>query len=187
MNIDNFVVRPHRRVVERFQEEDAWNDIGDDSRHELIDEVAPLPSERSLGTEPAKRFDLLMLNLQLALLKSSKSFDRYRKQLLLIAAALEEQFSIPVVARHQELILEIQTDPWWEGVTAPLLELVRLRLRDLVQHIDKTKKRLVYADIEDELGVGATIDLPQIGAVDFNRFKRKARHFLLEQEDNLTL
>lgn len=187
MNLDNFVVRPHRRSVERFQLEETWADVIDDLRHELLEEVAPLPSERSLGTEPAKRFDLLMLNLQLALLKSSRSFGRYRKQLLHIAAALEEQFSIPVVARHQELILDIQTDPWWEGVTAPLLELVRLRLRDLVQHIDKTKKRLIYSDFEDELGPGASIDLPQIGAVDFQRFKRKARHFLLEQEDNLTL
>lgn len=187
MNLDNFVVRPHRRAVERFKDEDAWADIGEDARNELLDEVAPLPSERSLGTEPAKRFDLLMLNLQLALLKTSKSFDRYRKQLLLIAAALEEQFSIPVVARQQELILEIQTDPWWDGVTAPLLELVRLRLRDLVQYIDKTKKRLVYTDFEDELGAGTPIELPQIGAVDFNRFKRKARHFLLEHHDNLAL
>jgi type I restriction enzyme, R subunit len=187
MNIDNFVVRPHRRVVERFQSDGAWTEIDDDARHELLDEVAPLPSEQQLGTEPAKRFDLLMLNLQLALLKQSKSFERLRKQLLLIAAALEEQFSIPIVAQQQELILEIQTDPWWEGVTAPLLELVRLRLRNLVQHIDRTKQRLVYTDFEDELGAGASIDLPQIGAVDFNRFKRKARHWLLEHDDNLTL
>jgi type I restriction enzyme R subunit len=174
-------------VVERFQAEGAWTDVDQGARTELLDQVAPLPSERSLGTEPAKRFDLLMLNLQLALLKNSKSFDRYRKQLLLIAGALEEQFSIPIVARQQELILEIQTDPWWVGVTAPLLELVRLRLRDLVQHIDNTKKRLVYTDFEDELGDGRTVDLPQIGAVDFNRFRRKARHWLLEHEDNLTL
>jgi type I restriction enzyme, R subunit len=187
MNLDNFVVRPHRRVVERFRDESAWSEIGDDARHELLDEVAPLPSERQLGTEPAKRLDLLMLNMQLALLKQSKSFDRCRKQLLLIAGALEEQFSIPIVAQQQELILEIQTDLWWEGVTAPLLELVRLRLRNLVQHIDRTKQRLVYSDFEDELGAGAQVDLPQIGAVDFNRFKRKARHWLLEHDDNLTL
>ena len=38
------------------------------------------------------------------------------------------------------LLEEIQTDQWWEGVTVPLLELVRLRLRDLVQHIEKSTK-----------------------------------------------
>jgi type I restriction enzyme R subunit len=62
-----------------------------------------------------------------------------------------------------------------------------VRLRDLVQHIDKTRKRLVYSDFEDDLGTGSTVDLPQIGAVDFQRFKRKARHFLLEQQDTLVL
>src|SRR5690606_38968773 len=56
-----------------------------------------------------------------------------------------------------------------------------------IQHIDKTKKRLVYSDFEDELGDGAPVILPQLGAVDFARFKKKARHFLLEHQDNLTL
>jgi type I restriction enzyme R subunit len=187
MNLDNFIVRPHRRAVEKFQQAEVWAALDSAARDELVDEVAELPTELKLGNEPAKRFDLLMLNLQLALLKASKSFDRYRKQLLLIAGALEEQLSIPMVRAQQELILEIQTDLWWEGVTAPLFELVRLRLRDLVQHVDKSKRPLVYTDFEDELGAGAEIGLPQVGAVDFNRFKRKARHFLLEHQDILAL
>ena len=187
MNLDNFIVRPHRRAVEKFKRPESWTALDQAARQELVDEVAALPTDRKLGNEPAKRFDLLMLNLQLSLLRASKSFDRYRKQLLEIASALEEQFTIPVVAAQQELILELQTDPWWEGVTVPLLELVRLRLRNPVQHIDKTKRGIVYSDFEDEVGEGTGIDLPQVGAVDFNRFKRKARHFLLEHDDNLTL
>tara|TARA_R100000365_G_C2748226_1_gene79248 strand:+ start:6222 stop:9680 length:3459 start_codon:yes stop_codon:yes gene_type:complete len=187
MNLENFVVRPHRRAVEKYQRPESWLALDQNTRDELLEQVAGLPTERKLGNEAAKRFDLLMLNLQLGLLKASKSFDRDRKKLLLIAAALEEQFAIPVVAAQQELILEIQTDQWWEGVTVPLLELVRLRLRSLVQHVEKTKRPLVYSDFEDDLGQGADVDLPQIGSVDFNRFKRKARHFLLEHQDNLTL
>ena len=187
MNPENFVVRPHRRTVEKYQQPERWHAIDQATRDELLDQVAALPTERKLDNEPAKRFDLLLLNLQLGLLKASRSFDRDRKKLLLIAGALEEQFAIPVVAAQQQLILELQSDAWWEGVTVPLLELVRLRLRDLVQHIDKSKRPLVYSDFEDELGEGSGIDLPQIGSVDFNRFKRKARHFLLEHQDNLTL
>jgi type I restriction enzyme R subunit len=187
MNLHNFIVRPHRRAVEKFKRPESWTALDQAARQELVDEIAALPTDRKLGNEPAKRFDLLMLNLQLSLLRASKSFDRYRRQLLEIVSALEEQFTIPVVAAQQELILELQTDPWWEGVTVPLLELVRLRLRNLVQHIDKTKRGIVYSDFEDEVGEGTGIDLPQMGAVDFNRFKRKARHFLLEHDDNLTL
>ena len=44
-------------------------------RKELVDEIAPLPSERGLGTEEAKRFDLLMFSLELALLKGSAKMD----------------------------------------------------------------------------------------------------------------
>jgi type I restriction enzyme, R subunit len=85
------------------------------------------------------------------------------------------------------LIEEIQTDQWWEGVTVPLLELVRLRLRDLVQHIEKSRKAVVYSNFADEIGDGVEHLLPQVGAADFARFKQKARHFLKAHEDHLVL
>ena len=184
---DNFIVRQHRRSVEKFREPKAWERIDDDKRKELVEEVAPLPSSHMLGTEDAKRFDLLMFQLELALLKGSKRFDTLRKQLLEIASALEEQTAIPAIAQHQELIEEIQTDQWWEGVTVPLLELVRLRLRDLIQHIEKSRKAIVYSNFADEIGEGVELQLPQVGEADFARFKSKARHFLRAHQDNLVL
>ena len=184
---DNFIVRQHRRSVEKFREPKAWEKIDDDKRKELVDEIAPLPSSHMLGTEDAKRFDLLMFQLELALLKGSKRFETLRKQLLEIASALEEQTAIPAVAQHQELIEEIQTDQWWEDVTVPLLELVRLRLRDLIQHIEKSRKAVVYSNFADEIGVGVELQLPQVGEADFARFKSKARHFLRAHQDNLVL
>ncbi|MBW7966510.1 DEAD/DEAH box helicase family protein [Bradyrhizobium sp. BR 10261] len=187
MNEDNFIVRQHRRSVEKFREPEAWEKIDDEKRKELVDEVAPLPSSHMLGTEDAKRFDLLMFQLELALLKGSKRFDTLRKQLLEIASALEEQTAIPAIAQHAELIEDIQTDQWWEGVTVPLLELVRLRLRDLVQHIEKGRKALVYSNFADEIGEGIELQLPQVGEADFARFKTKARHFLRAHQDNIVL
>ncbi|WP_339029051.1 DEAD/DEAH box helicase family protein [Bradyrhizobium symbiodeficiens] len=187
MNEDNFIVRQHRRSVEKFRVPTAWEKIDDEKRKELLDEVAPLPSGHMLGTEDAKRFDLLMFQLELALLKGSKRFDTLRKQLLDIASALEEQTAIPAIAQHAELIEDIQTDQWWEGVTVRLLELVRLRLRDLVQHIEKGKKALVYSNFADEIGEGVELQLPQVGEADFARFKTKARHFLRAHQDNIVL
>ena len=187
LNLDNFLIRQHRRSVEKYREPKAWIPIDDEKRKELVDEIAPLPAERSLGTEEAKRFDLLMFSLQLALLKGSKRFDTLRKQLLEIASALEDQTGIPAIAHQAVLIEEIQTDQWWEGVTVPLLELVRLRLRDLVQHIEKTRKAIVYSDFTDEIGDGVEHELPQVGEADFARFKQKARHFLKAHEDHIVL
>ncbi|KRR18327.1 hypothetical protein CQ13_35095 [Bradyrhizobium retamae] len=187
LNLDNFIVRQHRRAVEKYREPDAWQSIDDERRKELVDEIAPLPSAKGFGTEEAKRFDLLMFSLQLALLKGSKRFDTLRKQLMEIASALEDQMGIPTIAHQAELIEEIQTEQWWEGITVPLLELVRLRLRDLVQHIEKSKKVVVYSDFTDEIGVGVEHELPQVGEADFARFKLKARHFLRAHENHIVL
>ena len=187
LNVDNFIVRQHRRAVEKYREPKAWITIDDEKRKELVDEIAPLPSSLQLGTEEAKRFDLLMFSLELALLKGSRRFDTLRKQVLEIASALEEQTGIPAIAQHLELIEEIQTDQWWEGVTVPLLELVRIRLRDLVQHIEKSRKAVVYSDFADEIGDGTELQFPQLGAADFARFKSKARHFLRAHRDHIVL
>jgi type I restriction enzyme R subunit len=187
LNLDNFIVRQHRRAVEKYRIPEAWQDINDETREELVEEIAPLPSARGFGTEEAKRFDLLMFSLQLALLKGSKRFDTLRKQLLEIASALEEQTGIPAIAHQAVLLEEIQTDQWWEGVTVPLLELVRLRLRDLVQHIEKSRKAVVYSNFADEIGDGVEHLLPQVGEADFARFKQKARHFLKAHEDHIVL
>ena len=187
MNLENFIVRQRRRTVEKYLQPEAWASIDEAARVELVDDVAPLPTAKRLGTEEAKRFDLLMFSLELALLRGSKRFDSLRKQLLEIASALEDQSAIPGIAAQAELIDAIQIDAWWEGVTVPLLELVRLRLRDLVQHIEKSRKAIVYSDFADEIGVETEHALPQVGEVDFVRFKQKARAFLKAHEDHIAL
>jgi type I restriction enzyme, R subunit len=87
LNLDNFIVRQRRRTVEKYREAQARTAIDDEKREELVDEIAPLPSAKTLGTEEAKRFDLLMFSLELALLRGSKRFDTLRKQLRDIASA----------------------------------------------------------------------------------------------------
>jgi type I restriction enzyme R subunit len=187
LNADNFIVRQNRRVVEKWSTDQAWSRLGDDERAELLDVIAPLPSAQQLGTEEAKRFDLLMFQLELALLRGSQRFAALKKQLIEIVAALEAQTGIPAIAQQAALIEDVQSDPWWEGVTVPLLELVRLRLRGLVQHIEKGRKAVVYSDFADEIGEGVEHELPQVGEVDFARFKAKARHFLKQHEDHIVL
>ncbi|WHA42964.1 DEAD/DEAH box helicase family protein [Agrobacterium larrymoorei] len=187
INLDNFIVRGKRKVVEKYQAPDAWSTLTDAMRDELVDEVAPLPNQMKAEPEEAKRFDLLMFNLEIGLLKGSKRFDKLKKQLVEIASALDEQTAIPTIAAQHALIIDILSDQWWEGITVPLLELVRLRLRGLVHHIEKRKKAIVYTNFIDELGAGTELDLPQVGEVDFARFKRKARHFVREHEDHIAI
>lgn len=82
MNLDSFMVQRRRRTVEKYLRLDVWFALDDRAREEFVGEVSPLPSAKRHGTEDAKRFDLLMFSLQLALLKGPKQFDNLRKNLL---------------------------------------------------------------------------------------------------------
>jgi len=188
MNLENFVVRAKRRLVEKYGKADAWLVLKEDAFVELSHEVAGLPSELDPEDEEAKRFDLLMLNLQLAVLRAEPAFKRLSEQVKAIAGLLEEKFSIPMVREQMELILTIQADEWWENVTTPMLETVRRRLRALVKLIDKAQRKPIYTDFEDEIGGETPVELPGFSTPDsFERFRAKTRQFLREHENDLVI
>jgi type I restriction enzyme R subunit len=160
MKLDNFVVRPKRRVVEKYARPEPWGILSGEALHELAHEVAGLPSEMEPESEEAKRFDLLVLNLQLAILRARPAFSRLRDDMKTIAGLLEEKSSIPMVREQMALIQDLQTDEWWLDVTCPMLETVRRRLRNLVQFIEKVKRKPIYSDFEDEMGGETHVELP---------------------------
>lgn len=185
MNVNNFIVRPKRQLVERYAKAETWDSLGLEEQSELVKEVAGLPSEQTDEDQEAKEFDLLMLRLELAVLRSDKAYSRLRDQVKKIASKLEEKANIPMVQQQLVLIEEIQTDDFWQGVTAPILENVRKRLRSLVKLIDKAERVTVYTDFEDMLGDESSIELlGTVTAVDLDRFRAKARQFLREHESD---
>jgi len=188
MNVDNFVVRPRRRIVEKYRERGAWAVLTPEASSQLAHEVAGLPSELDPEAEEAKRFDLLMLNLQLAQLRSEPSFTRLRDQVKAIAGLLEEKSAIPMIREQMALIQDLQTDEWWQDVTLPMLEVVRRRLRGLVRLIEKQQRKPIYTDFEDEMGPETHVHLPGLGSdVDYARFRAKAQAYLRAHMDHIAI
>ncbi len=185
MNVNNFVVRPRRRLVEKYAKPEPWAELKAGAIEELVHGVAGLPSEREAEPEEAKRFDLLMIRLQLALLKKRSEFAKLRDQVKAIAGLLEEKDSIPMVRAEMLLIQEVQTDEWWQDVTVVMLEGVRKHLRLLVALIEKALRKPLYTDFEDEMGGETPVVLPGFEPPDqYERFKAKAQAFLrAHQED----
>jgi type I restriction enzyme R subunit len=90
-----------------------------------------------------------------------------------------------MVRGQMSLILDVQTDEWWENVTTPMLEILRLRLRSLVKLIEKHSRKPIYTNFEDEMGGEISVELPGFAtAGDFEKFRAKTRAFLLEHQDN---
>jgi len=188
MNLDNFVVRPKRRIVEKYAKHEAWAILSPEALSELSHEVAGLPSELDAEGEEAKRFDLLVLNLQLAMLRSEPGFARLRDQVKELAGLLEEKSAIPMVRAQMALIQDVQTDEWWQDVTVPMLEGMRRRLRDLIKLIEKQKRKPIYTDFEDEMGGGTAVVLPGFGqGTDYAKFRAKALAFLRAHQDYVAI
>jgi type I restriction enzyme, R subunit len=188
MNLDNFIVRPQRQRVETYAQPSAWQAMQPEQVSELTEHLAGLPTELPSENEASKRFDLIMLRSQLAVLQSQPELTQLSQQIRAIAVSLEAKDTIPVVREQMEFIQDLQTDAWWENVTVPLLERVRRRLRSLICLIEKTQQQPIYADFADELGTETWFDLPGLNNDDeFDLFRAKARQFLLAHENHITI
>lgn len=188
MNLDNFVVRPRRRVIEKYRRRESWTALTPADLNELAHEVAGLPAELEPEAEEAKRFDLLIINLQLARLRSEPVFTRLRDQVKAIAGLLEEKSAIPMIRQQMALIQEVQSDEWWQDVTVPMLEVVRRRLRDLVRLIEKQQRKPTHTDFEDEMGLETSVALAGLSeGADFARFRTKAQAYLRAHQDHIAI
>ncbi len=189
MVLENFLVRPHRRLVERYSQWPSWTPMSKAAAEEIADELAGLPSTHRDSDEDAKRFDLLILRRQLADLTGDVgAADRLRQRLQEIAAGLLGQMAIPAVAAQAELLEEVAGDQWWVDVTLPMLEAARRRLRGLLQFLDKAKKTIVYTSFQDELSAPVVVPLPVFTpGTDMERFRAKAAAYLKAHQDHVAL
>ena len=93
-----------------------------------------------------------------------------------------------MVAAEMALIQEVQTEEFWQGVTLPMLESVRRRLRALVKLIEFKKRPVGYSDFEDRVGAATEIEVRGVPVgTDMDAFRRKARVFLRPYENQLAV
>lgn len=188
MTVHNVLVRPHRRWVERYSSTESWQRISPADAEEISEHLAGLPSAVRDDDEHAKRFDLLVLRLQLCVLNGEPGFERWRDRVREIASALLEKTNIPGIRAQQELLDAVAGDEWWIDVTLPMLELLRRRVRTLVRLMTKVERKTFYTDFEDQLGESTEVDLSgtPVG-IDMARFEAKARVYLKAHEDHVAL
>lgn len=189
MSLDNFLVRPKRRIVEHFASPTAWTQPGSND-YTSAAELAGLPSAEDAHDqdEQAKRFDLFALRAQLGILVGDPGFTAAKKRIQAIANALAEQKAIPVIANNIELIAAVANDEWWQDVTVPMLEMMRVRLRGLINFIDASQRSIVYTNFADTAGETELIELKDVAVgVDRARFRDKAYAFLRAHEDDVVL
>jgi type I restriction enzyme R subunit len=148
LNDNHISVRQHWSEVDKYRKKEAWTYISNIDAVELKDVIAPLVSDTTteLG---AKKFDILMLNIELSMISEEVEAERCKVKVFEIAQNLQEKASIPQVAAKMPVIMDVARPEFWETATLDRLEYVRKEMRDLVQFILGTSNRTFTLDIED--------------------------------------
>ena len=147
-------VRAHLQTIEPYREREAWACLSDLDVAELkgIAHLLPRPKEN----EAAKKFDVLMLYLQLEQVDSTVKADNSRASVIKIAQLLEKKATIPAVRERMETIKEVQTAAFWDHCTLNSLERVRKELRELVHVLAESRdERRFVINIEDAISSDA--------------------------------
>ncbi len=171
-------VRQRWSVVDKYRQKDAWTYISSVDALELKEVIAPLVSDitSELG---AKKFDILMLNIQLSIVSEDVNAERCKVKVFEIAQHLQEKASIPQVASKMPVILEVSKPEFWEVATLDRLEYVRKEMRDLVQFILGTSNRTFTLDIEDTVEI---LDNPS-GIVPRLSYKQRVIDYLAKNKN----
>lgn len=155
-------VREKLDVVEPFRNREAWTCLTEVDVAKLKGIANLLP--RSNDNEAAKKFDVLMLKLQLEQVdESAPNADKCRLNVMTIAKLLSEKASLPIVMQHLDTIMEVQHVWFWENVSIDRLENVRKELRDLVHLLEEAREDKKFViNIEDATTadeIGTSIEL----------------------------
>lgn len=175
-------VREKMAQIEPYRSEEAWTCLSsvDVAQLKGIAYLLPRPSEN----EAAKKFDILMLQLQLEKVDSTVNADKCRTGVIQIAKLLEEKATIPIVKARIETIREVQTVQFWETCTIDRLERVRKELRDLVHVLEESRNdRKFVIDIEDI----TSLDVEAARVVLKATYKQRVLDYLSSHTDNVAL
>ena len=188
LDTDRFVVKAEMRAVVEYSEKTRWVNLSKGDMLEINTHLSKLILPSKDDDELARRFDVLILNYQLALLTGAYSTDRYINKISGTAKALLTKQNIPAVALQVPLLNELQTEPFWQSINVNRLDNVRLSMRDLIKCLDKEKQPLVTTTFEDELdheGIGEHDLTPNYS--NLQSYKDRVESYIRNHKDHLVI
>lgn len=184
LNDGSWRVRQHLRYVEAYREKSAWQNLETASVSELKEHIAPLIVP-GCEDELARRFDYLLLSMELSLLQS-KNMTRNMGVVMQTADQLSRLYTIPQVRAKQSVIERALSEEFWEHAGILDMELVREALRGLLKFIEKQRAAIYYTDFEDHI-----IEEKEGGAIyishDLKNYRKKVEYYLKEHKDHLAV
>lgn len=150
-------VREKWADVSHFRDNDSWTYISEVDVNTLSNVIAPLLPKNTLD-ESAKKFDLLVMLIELSLIGGEGNANKAVHSVQTIAEKLQEKATLPQVQAKMGTIKEVLTDVAWQNVSLKWLEKVRNDLRDLIKFLIGQGGQWFTVDIEDEISDEGTME-----------------------------
>ena len=176
---DNHIsVRAKWEQVSHFKEDAAWAYISELDALALKNDLSPLLAKNTQD-ENAKKFDVLMLAIELSLLDEEAGANKAIQNVQGVAEKLQQKASIPQIQAKMETIKEVLTPVCWENMSLSWLEKVREDIRELTKFLLDDKKQWFVIDIDDVV----TYDGTSEGIVTRVTYKQRIMDFLAENRN----
>ncbi len=176
---DNFAVKQHLRIIDKYQEENDFNTLTYENTLQIAEHIAPLvlPSGEEVS---AARFDILIYQIELAIF-SEKSYKRAKNDVLRKADALSKYGTIPAIAHQKDLLEQILHNDYLERAGIADYEDIRVKLRDLIKFIPESEQVRYDTDFTDDiLSIGWNES--QLDNDDLANYKKKVNYYILQHQ-----
>ncbi len=185
---ERFVVKAKLRHVVEYSNASRWQIISQSDMLDINTHLSHLTLPEKDDDELARRFDILILNYQLALLTGAHSTDGYLNKINQIARDLLKKQNIPAVKAQTSLLNELQTDLFWQSVNINRLDEVRVALRDLMKYLDKESQVNVVTTFEDELDRDGITEQGAMPAYsNLQSYKDRVESYVRNHNDHLVI
>jgi type I restriction enzyme R subunit len=188
LDVNRFVVKAKMRAVVEYSDKARWENLSQADRLDVNMHLSTLILPNKNDDELARRFDILILNYQLALLSGAYRTDGYMNKISGTAKALLKKQNIPAIAMQVPLLSELQTEGFWRAITINHLDKVRLSMRDLIKYLDKDERVNVITTFEDDLDYAGINDHDLIPAYsNLQSYKDRVESYIRTHKDHLVI
>lgn len=180
-----FQVAMNLKYVDEFSSRTRWNNLDSNDVHVLEEYLSDLPIPESIN-EMARRFDLMMLKLQMATLMLSGTKKKFEETLIDIAEGLSLKYTIPAVLRSKPLIESIKKQDFYKGISQKKLDSIREELRELVQYLESSNRAIIYTNLQDS-EITLSFNEPDLSSNYGASYRRRVESFIRENKHQLTI
>lgn len=190
LDTKSYSVKSELSYVERYKSVENWYALAKPAVRDIMEHISPLVRKTmdEDTEEDALRFDINVMTLQEQLLTKDPGQELSTTRMKRIAEGLLKKRTMPSVLQKEPLIRSLLKDEYWANVTLPQLEEVRKELRDLVRHVDKEYRAVIYTNFTDTF-TGSLIEEEFPTYVSFTSadYERRMENLIHQHKNDLVI